>query len=155
MAEWLFPLDSAGASWVTHSSHTESPEADAPVGHLAWCCSVEAASTCSLHPSAWSKNCSAIRSCACCNFWPVTVYYLFTSPIRVSTLHTTEKFIPFNRETPVLWQKKKKCHVKFSTLKTSEKGFCWWKQRVITALSEFIVPVSAFQCRISQKSCSR
>lgn len=72
------------------------------------CRSVEAASMCSLHPSAWSENWSqAIRSCACCNFWPVKVYYLFTSPVRVSTWPSTEKFTSFKRENPTCSVRKK------------------------------------------------
>lgn len=72
------------------------------------CCSVEAASTCSLRPSAWSKTWSqAIRSCACCNFWPVTVYYLFTSPVRVRTWPSTGSS-PSTEKTPILWQERRK-----------------------------------------------
>lgn len=161
MTEWVFPLDSAGAGWVAHSSYTESPEEAAAMGWKLWlsvsrCCSAETASTCSLCPSAWSENWSqAIRSCACCNFWPLTDYDLFTSPARVSTWPSTGKFIPFNRENPTYLTRKKKSHVKSWILKTSEKGFCWLKQWVVTASSEFIVPVSGFLWRISQKSCSR
>lgn len=72
------------------------------------CRSVEAASTCSLRPSAWSENWShAIRSCTCCNFWPVTVNYLFISPVRVSTRPSTEKFVPFKRDNPTSSTRKK------------------------------------------------
>lgn len=120
------------------------------------CCSVEAASTCSLHPSAWSENWSqTIRSCACCNVWPVTINYLFTSHARVSTWPSTEKFIPFNRENLNYLTRKKKSHWKSWTLKTSKKGFSWLKQWVVTAFSEFIVPVSGFLWRISLRSYSK
>lgn len=37
MVEQLFPLDSAGEDWVSHSSYTESPEEASAMGDLAFC----------------------------------------------------------------------------------------------------------------------
>lgn len=157
MVEQLFPLDSAGEGWV-HSSYAESPEEAAAVGDLAFCQQVLLSGSCKYlqpSPKCLKWELVSIRSCACCNVWPVTINYLFTSHARVSTWPSTEKFIPFNRENLNYLTRKKKSHWKSWTLKTSEKGFSWLKQWVVTAFSEFIVPVSGFLWRISLRSYSK